>query len=335
MFRSPLIAVVLAGLIGVGAFYLGQRWATHAPQNVLYTVDNGRIVPTPEPVGFSREDLEFAAHFWRPLLAEYPADPATLRDTLRQTLEADFEADAAVMEQRLPGLSDRQRLIVYLVLRVGGSIAVYVPRANIPDDLEELVMGQYGNCSDYAMRLLMVLDAFDVGGQMVTIWSPTLPGHVLVNAHDPHDRSGWLLDANYNTFARIADTDGGYFEAMLAHGVEERRQLVHDAGAVPIALPCFVRYAEPGVFIDGPSPMFTPQSIMRSILQKFPQGYRSYWTDEFNVVLRRAKEKPRRRRPWTLQTYPSQAVRSFSARCDLPADRFEQLIDQAISRLPD
>ncbi len=55
--KSPLIAVVLAGLIGVGAFYLGQRWATQVPQNVRYTVDNGRIVPMPEPVGFSRKDL--------------------------------------------------------------------------------------------------------------------------------------------------------------------------------------------------------------------------------------------------------------------------------------
>ena len=81
--------------------------------------------------------------------------------------------------------------------------------------------------------------------------------------------------------------------------------------------------------------MLTPQSIMRSIREKFPRGYRSYWTDEFNVVLRRAKEKPTRRRPWTLQTYPSKGVRAFGARCDLPADRFEQLIDQAISRLPD
>ncbi len=81
--------------------------------------------------------------------------------------------------------------------------------------------------------------------------------------------------------------------------------------------------------------MFSPQSIMRSIREKFPQGYKSYWTNEFKTVLLHAKERPSYRRPWTLQTYPSQAVRAFSARCDLPADRFEQLLDQAISRLAD
>ena len=122
---------------------------------------------------------------------------------------------------------------------------------------------------------------------------------------------------------------------MLARGEEERRRLVHDAGAVPVALPCFVRYAEPGLFIDRPGPMFNPQSIMRSIRKKFPQGYKSYWTDEFKTVLLHAKERPSYRRPWTLQTYPSQAVRAFGARCDLRADQFEQLIDQAISRLAD
>ncbi len=62
MSKSLLIAVSLAVLIGVGGFYLGQ-WraeedAPDDPQHVLYTVENGRIVPMPEPVGFSREDLD-------------------------------------------------------------------------------------------------------------------------------------------------------------------------------------------------------------------------------------------------------------------------------------
>ena len=98
----------------------------------------------------------------------------------------------------MPECSDRQRLVHYLVGRVHGSLPVYALRKNIPDTLEALLFSHRGNCADHAIRLMLVLDAFHIATAWVSLWSPSLPGHIVVDAFDPEEHTAYLLDSNNN-----------------------------------------------------------------------------------------------------------------------------------------
>ena len=201
----------------------------------------------PADLGVSKEDLEFLKRFRGPLLdlkTEVAAlNPGELRSVLRSRLINEFEKDSRNLAL---GETRRQALITFAVLRVNGSMPTYAVRTSVPNNLDSIVLGTAGNCSDFTIRMMMVGEALGLKVALISAVVPTLPGHVFVDAYDPESDTGYMLDANFNVIAIRADTKGkGFFESLLESSVNERKQFA--SNAMIKTMPVYTRFVDPGV----------------------------------------------------------------------------------------
>jgi hypothetical protein len=176
-----------------------------------------------EEYGVSKPELDFVKHFRRPFLTDLSDsfdwdDGEKLYEVIRTQLLEDFDRDREMLDEKL-SLSDRQAQIAYAVLRVNGSIPNYRARSYVPENLESLVLGSSGNCSDYTIRLMIVLEAIGVKALLISIVTDTFPGHIVVDDYDPVEDISYILDANFNVVLMKKNSDGKGFlrQALTSH----------------------------------------------------------------------------------------------------------------------
>lgn len=204
------------------------------------------IRQVPGNQGVTRAQLEFLERYRGRLLADTDdvakLKPAELMARLKAKLTADFSSDPENLEN---GGTPRQALVAFALLRTRGSIATYAVRPALKDDLRELVMGVRGNCSDFSLRLQMVLESIGVRAAMVSSKTRNLDGHVFVDAYDPDEDTAYLLDANFSVMIVQPHSGGqGFLARVLAMPEDKRRAY---AKAVEIrAFPDYFRFVDPG-----------------------------------------------------------------------------------------
>lgn len=239
----------MLGLVGAFALGLGVT-ATYFKLAAVpeYRLSNGGAIVERERTDFSRADLEFLKPYWRPLVEQAPLSLAEYPAVLRATVEQDARDQFPTLARRFPGLSERSALFVNMVMRANGSIAVYLPRSAPPTDFNELMLSQYGNCTDFAVRLVVLAHSIGVPARLTRIWSPSLPGHAIVEAYDPVEKKAWLLDGNLNLAASIP-SDGEFFFESVARKPAVNEGALRSAGVRFWEPPLYFRYYDPGLWL--------------------------------------------------------------------------------------
>lgn len=181
--------------------------------------------------------------------------------------------------ERFPDMEDRERFIAYLLARVNGSLPVYHPTTQGSTTLEEWLWMPQGNCSHHALRLALVLDAFDIPSVMMGINTPAFPGHVLVDAWDPVAKKAYWLDANFVTYAALdSEEKAGFAKKFLSMTPEERARAVE---AVDFkVLPWHFDWVDPDMWVFRPRPL-TASMINEqqpALAGKWKQFFGMNWT---------------------------------------------------------
>ena len=193
--------------------------------------------------GVTKQELAFLRPFRRALLDGAKAGPESAwSGALAKTLRGDFARAGGLAD--LADLTDRQRLIAYVVLRVNGSIPTYEIRNQLPSQFRELVLGTSGNCSDFTIRLMIALEALGLRAAMISSVTPELPGHVFVDAYDPLERRSYLLDANYNVMLSSPEAVDDSFVSRWFGAADVKA--FTDSVKVH-AFPVYFRFVDPGV----------------------------------------------------------------------------------------
>ncbi len=213
----------------------------------LYQNTNFAYAETPDGLdlvraeaGISKADLDFVRRFRKPLLPS-DSDLGDLPVKLRATLDEDYPHYRDLIAARLPDLSERERYIAYALARTHGSLPTYVVRNTVPDDLRHIVMGLGGNCSDVSLRMMMVAEALGLKAMSITIFTKSVPGHIVVDTYDPQSNASYILDATFNIMAISRDTDGkSVLEGLFLAGGDAASKIEL------IQLPSYFRFVDPG-----------------------------------------------------------------------------------------
>jgi hypothetical protein len=273
------VATVLLG----GQFALAAEHATAAaPQ-----------YPVP---GFAIEVEVPPADFAGRLLDRLPPDVRTTRGQLRDALLKEYAAKSVLLRALFPELSDRQRLVMFAQLRVHGSFPTYAIRSMVPSTLDRLLLSHRGNCSDHAIRLAMALDSLGIQNAFIPILTKSLPGHVIVDAFDPTEKTGYLLDSNTNVYVRMPAARASFLNVWINLSPAERGAFFGHRGNFYL-LPMHYDYVDP-----GPALGFKPGAVnlvdLNSTIPRRAQAWRNSLTDEFDQVL-----------GWWKKSYPFQPPR--------------------------
>ena len=206
------------------------------------------------------------------------------------------------MNETFPTLSQRQRFVAFIALRVSGSFSTYVVRSRVPNSLHALLTSYRGNCSDYSIRLAMTLDSVGVQTAIIPINTPSLPGHVVVDAFDSEDGSGYLLDSLFNIVLRY-DNAGMSFINRWIQLTPEQRAAYFDAPDSNERLfnPAFFRFLDGGVGGLTSTPI-TLDSINSITVEERQVLWRAAMTSEWPEYL-----------AWWKNSYPNAPPRNLAA----------------------
>ena len=143
-------------------------------------------------------------------------------------------------------LSDRGKFIANAVTRVNGSISTYAVKSRYSYKLKDALTIHNGNCSDYTLRLMLVLEALGLKSAMISSVTSNLPGHVFVDAYDPFDDSSYFLDSTWNIMIKIPETEGkSFFQFLFELPMPERVEFIKNLKF--IQFPMYFRYIDPGL----------------------------------------------------------------------------------------
>lgn len=179
--------------------------------------------------GLNYADLNYFQQYWRPLVSisadEYnQLSFSEQKQLLHDQLLADYQIDSSGISARYPHLSEQQRWLVYLMLRVNGSMPIYA-QSSPAHNLTEVVYKLSGSCNAYALRLAFVLRVFGYDPNVVGFVTNSIQGHVVVTLQDI-DGGAMLLDANTNFAAYYPNTTERFFVTLNANDSEMIRQQV-------------------------------------------------------------------------------------------------------------
>ncbi len=143
-------------------------------------------------------------------------------------------------------LSNRGKFIANAVTRVNGSISTYAVKSRYSYKLKDALTVHNGNCSDYALRLMLVLEALGLKSAMISSVTSNLPGHVFVDAYDPFDDSSYFLDSTWNIMIKIPETEGkSFFQFLFELPASVQPNLIKNLEI--IQFPTYFRYIDPGL----------------------------------------------------------------------------------------
>lgn len=237
--------------------------------------------------GVSKEDLDFLKRYRGPLLPVETTlsdlENSNLLHTLKDRLSSEFEKQKQFLMNYIR-CSERQALIAFALLRTNGSMPTYEVRMSLPNDLRQLIIGPSGNCSDYTVRLMMILEAFGLHTVMISNVTTNLLGHVFVDAYDSEDDTSYLLDANFNVMIiRPNSNKMGFIENLFA--APDTWNLFSEQANI-VTLPVYFRFLDPGETGYMRTPL-TPEflnehrgrreSMWRSWLKTDVDELRSWW----------------------------------------------------------
>jgi hypothetical protein len=288
------------------AFVLGSAVATLTLSgNAAMRTSGATYVETPEGIapakleaGASSTSIAWLQHFRGPLLSKVGANP---RDELHDAILSDWKRLLPLMNETFPTLSQRQQFIAFIALRVSGSFSTYVVRPRVPNSLHALLTSYRGNCSDYSIRLAMALDSVGVQTAIIPINTPSLPGHVVIDAFDREDGSGYLLDSLFNTILRY-DNAGMSFINKWIQLAPEQRAAYFDAEDSNQRLfnPAFFRFLDGGTSGLTGTPI-TLDSINSITVEKRQVLWRAAMTGEWREYL-----------GWWKNSYPNMPPRNLA-----------------------
>jgi len=226
----------------------------------------------PAALGVSKRELDFLKRFRGPLL---PLDTkiskfksGELTEKLRTQTLVDFVTHKNFLMDYF-NATERQALIAFALLRTNGSIPTYEVRADLPAELQQLVLGASGNCSDYSVRLMMLLESLGLRTLMISNVTKNLSGHVFVDAYDPQEDTSYLLDANFNVMIpRVKSNNMGFIEQLL-RAAEARKDF--SLSVKIIVFPVYFRFLDPGNTAFKTTPL-TPE-----FLNSFRASRESLW----------------------------------------------------------
>ena len=143
-------------------------------------------------------------------------------------------------------LSDRTKFIANAVTRVNGSISTYAVKSRYSYKLKDALTVHSGNCSDYTLRLMLVLEILGIKSAMISSVTTNLPGHVFVDAYDFFDDSSYFLDSTWNIIIKIQGTEGKpFFQILFELPAFKREQFIKNLEI--IQFPTYFRYIDPGL----------------------------------------------------------------------------------------
>lgn len=221
-FRSKMIV----GLVLAASFIVTILIVYLADPNYYVITADGRIERAKSgEFGIFRKDAEFLVNFSGEIITEIREDPQELKNHIRSQVMQNYKMHDHKLSEFHKFGSDRERFIIFMMLRVNGSVPFYQVKANVrADDLSGLLISRYGNCGVVATRLLVLLDTFGIKGRAIVWYSPSLMGHIFVDAYDPVEDKAYLLDPTFNVWDKYEEAGGGYFDVIFKMRPEERRR---------------------------------------------------------------------------------------------------------------
>lgn len=229
-----------------------------------------KLVPVNQ--GVSKADIEFISRYRGPIIGGKKLSTFESRElsaTLRVELLDSFKKTTRSLSSEY---TERQSLIAHAVLRTHGSIPVYEVRDAVPNDLDQIVLGPSGNCSDYTIRLLMVMEALGLKASLISSVTPNLGGHVFVDAYDPEEDTSYLLDANFSVMIIQPQSKGrGFLENLLTMSDDKRVEFAKLVNIV--AFPVYFRFVDPGATGVMRTPL-TPEFINEQRADREPMWRR-------------------------------------------------------------
>ena len=193
--------------------------------------------------GVTREEFEFISAFRGPILeTDAKIGAPFTKKQLRAAIQNNFNKNNYLFQQY--HLDEKDTLVAATVLKVHASVPVYKVTANYPRNLEDLLLDPSGNCSHFAIRLSLALEAIGLKAAIISNHTPNLLGHVFVDAYDPTTDRAFMLDANFGTMIKIQPTNGkSFIEFLLGKTAEERIKLSEELTIT--TFPVLFRYFDP------------------------------------------------------------------------------------------
>lgn len=215
------VAVVLVIIVLVTSFAAVNYYVV-TPEGRIEKADSGTF-------GIPRNDAVFLANFFGALVDQAPKNEQEVKGLIRERIMAGYKQHAHLLSEMHGFGSERERLIIYTMLRVNGSLPIYKATGFSleefqPRNLEGLLVDKYGNCGIAATRLLMVLDAFAIPARAIVWFSPSLTGHIFVDAYDPIEHKAYLLDPTFNIWDVRPHVAKGYMDVLADMSVEDRKR---------------------------------------------------------------------------------------------------------------
>lgn len=278
-----LAGVLVGAALGLGGNIVHDDFVS---KSVVHTYIDG-----PEGIreahlesGVSREDLEFLKSYRRPLTGD-DIPVSELRQRLREVMTVDFQKTRAPIDRRYPQLSEREKFILFLVLRVNGSMPVYktrkLPMLTFPDMIKALD----GNCYDTSIRLSLLLEAFGIHNAIVTIFTSALPGHVIVTAYDQQERTAYFLDGNTNVFLPLRNVDEDLLTLLAKATPEGRKKLMAQAMGAGTALPVYFPFYAPPPEVAFSAAPLTADYLNQMIPGTRATAWTATFTDQFDQLV--------------------------------------------------
>lgn len=236
---------------------------------IAYTETPEGLRRVPANEGLTREDIAFISRFRGHIVADPVALGSMKRGDLLAKIGTDIRASFAENPANLQlGRTPRAALVSFAVLRTRGSISTYQVRDTVPNNLASLILGYSGNCSDFTLRLMMVLESLGLRASTISVYTPNLMGHVVVDAYDPEEDTAYLLDSTFSVVMTIPQSKNfGFFETVLRMNPAERKNF---AESVQLrAFPEYYRFVDPGEQGLKITPL-TPQYINQQLSNREP-----------------------------------------------------------------
>jgi GT2 family glycosyltransferase len=221
--KKFLLSVIMA------AAYVGVVAESVGVDYYVLRTDNRIGKAQPGQFGIQKKDAEFLTHFAGQLTDGGPENDVEFKIELRKNILNGFKKDGHRLSEMHQFGSERERLITYIMLRVNGSAPIYnsaitYNSADTHNNLWDMLNGTNTNCGPATTRLLMVLDAFAIRARSITWFSPSLGGHVFVDAYDEVEKKAYLLDSLYNIWSKFDNVNEGYLDVLAKMRPEERKR---------------------------------------------------------------------------------------------------------------
>ncbi|MCL1939102.1 MAG: hypothetical protein FWG04_00375 [Desulfovibrionaceae bacterium] len=240
----PCLAMLAHTRLEISAYYKGVNLQANNTPNSAFPVSSPPFQPQQEA-----QAERFLESIRRPLMPlDQLPQPKDWRQALLARLTEDFAQDKQLILDFHPDLTEREALVFYLTARVHGNMPTYSVRGYLPLETEILLFAPQGNCVDHAARLMMVADTFGIATARITHFTPSLPGHALVEAYDPKENTAYLLDATTNVIMlmRNPHNQGGVLQQLLDMQLDDRTKFLKSLGGIR-SMPYRFYYVDPGI----------------------------------------------------------------------------------------